>query len=135
MHDRIQRSTGGLMVRSLRVLLSLAFGAFLFQFQAVPQDTLSGQEALARALTLADLYNWADAAPLFQQAQGSFEQAADSRNALYARLGLLRANIERQQQTLPALSHQLGIELEENPHLQTDKRLRLFALIVKGDID
>jgi hypothetical protein len=33
------------------------------------------------------------------------------------------------------VSHELGIELEENAQLQEDKRLRLFALIVKGDID
>ena len=36
---------------------------------------------------------------------------------------------------MPAVSHELGIELDENSLLQTDKRLRLFALIVKGDID
>ena len=90
---------------------------------------------LNRALVLADLYNWADAAPLFQQAQSAFEQVGDSRNALYARLGYIRANIERQQDTLPAVSHELGIELDDNPLLQTDKRLRLFAFIVKGDID
>src|SRR5690242_13959546 len=94
MHDTIRRSTGGSMVRSLRALL-LSLSLLTFPSRALPQDSLSGQDALARALALADLYNWADAAPLFQQAKFSFEQAGDQRNALYARLGLLRANIER----------------------------------------
>ena len=101
----------------------------------IPGPPVSGQNLLNRALVLADLYNWADAAPLFQQAQSAFEQVGDSRNALYSRLGYIRANIERQQDTLPAVSHGLGIQLDDNPLLQTDKRLRLFAFIVKGDID
>ncbi len=117
------------------IAASRVFGVPFPDSQRSHRIAFSGQEALAKALALADLYNWADAAPLFQRAQAAFEQAGDSRNALHARLGLLRANIERQQQTLPTISHELGIELEENPHLQADKRLRLLALIVKGDID
>jgi hypothetical protein len=30
---------------------------------------------------------------------------------------------------------QLASELDNNPLLQTDKQLRLFCLIVKGDVD
>ena len=124
------------MVRSpfwAAVLISLSLASS--GFAQIPGPPASGQNLLERALVLADHYNWADAAPFFQQAQSAFEQVGDSRNALYARLGYIRANIERQQDTLPAVSHELGIELDDNSLLQTDKRLRLFALIVKGDID
>src|SRR5579872_7399457 len=93
------------------------------------------KELLARALHLADLYNWADAAPAFTQAEQLFDGAGDQRNALYARLGRIRSNIEREQQALPAVSAQLEDLLEDDPLLQNDRELRMFCLIVKGDID
>jgi CHAT domain-containing protein len=62
-----------------------------------------------------------------------FVAAGDQRNALYAKLGRIRSTLD--QRSLPAISAQLGAELERNPLLQTDKQLRLFCLIVKGDID
>lgn len=55
------------------------------------------------------------------------------RDALYARLGLLRSTIE--QHNLPHTSADLARELETNALLQSDKQLRMFCLIVKGDID
>ena len=64
-----------------------------------------------------------------------FTETGDSRNALFARLGLLRATIERNQGALPEKSEQLATDLADNPLLQSDKELRMFALIVKGDID
>jgi len=90
-------------------------------------------ELLARALHLADLYNWADAAPAFTEAEQLFVAAGDQRNALYARLGRIRSNIERDQ--LPSVSAQLSEALEDDPLLQNDKQLRMFCLIVRGDID
>src|SRR5579872_516632 len=93
------------------------------------------KELLARALHLADLYNWADAAPAFTEAEQLFDGAGDQRNALYARLGRIRSNIEREQQALPAVSAQLEDLLEDDPLLQNDRELRMFCLIVKGDID
>jgi CHAT domain-containing protein len=92
-------------------------------------------DLLARALHLADLYNWADAAPAFTQAEELFLAAGDKRNALYARLGRIRANIERDQHPLPEVAAQLGEALDDDPLLQNDKELRMFCLIVKGDID
>jgi len=59
----------------------------------------------------------------------------DRRNALYAKLGRIRSTIERDQQTLPMVSAQLGEALGDDPLLQADKELRMFCLIVKGDID
>ena len=93
------------------------------------------KELLARALHLADLYNWAAAAPAFTEAEKLFASAGDQRNTLYARLGRIRSNIEREQQALPMVSAQLAEELEDDPLLQNDKELRMFCLIVKGDID
>src|SRR4029077_3602254 len=93
------------------------------------------KELLARALHLADLYNWADAAPAFAESEQLFARAGDQRNSLYAKLGRIRSNIERDQQTLPVVSAQLAEALEDNPLLQNDKELRMFCLIVKGDID
>lgn len=90
---------------------------------------------LARALHLADLYNWADAAPVFMQAEELFAAAGDRRNALFAKLGGIRSNIERDQQTLPMVSAQLAEALDDDPLLQGDRELRMFCLIVKGDID
>jgi tetratricopeptide (TPR) repeat protein len=40
-----------------------------------------------------------------------------------------------EQYSLPALSEQLGTLLDREPLLQTDKQLRLFAFLVKGDVD
>ena len=93
------------------------------------------KELLVRALHLADLYNWADAAPAFAESEQLFARAGDQRNALYAKLGRIRSNIERDQQTLPLVSAQLAEALEDNPLLQNDKELRMFCFIVKGDID
>src|SRR5262249_12326486 len=92
-------------------------------------------DALQRALHLADLYDWADAGPDFTEAEKGFLAAGDQRNALYARLGKIRANAATEQRALPEIAAQLAAELETNPLLQTDKELRMFCLIVKGDVD
>jgi tetratricopeptide (TPR) repeat protein len=93
------------------------------------------KEVLARAQHLADLYNWADAAPAFTEAEELFVAAGDQRNAFYAKLGRIRANIERDQQALPVVSAQLAEALDDNPLLHNDRELRMFCFIVKGDID
>ena len=115
------------------------FPIALFLTLMSPQPRLAAQsqpaasEKLQHALQLADLYNWADAGPDFAEAERMFLAAGDQRNALYARLGLIRSNSE--QHPLPETSAQLGKDLESNPILQNDKELRMFCLIVKGDID
>ena len=90
-------------------------------------------ERLQHALRLADLYNWAGAGPDFTAAEKMYLAAGDQRNALYARLGVIRSLSE--QHPLPETSAQLAKYLESNPILQTDKELRMFCLIVKGDFD
>ena len=92
------------------------------------------KELLARALHLADLYNWADAAPAFTEAEQLFVSAGDQRNALYAKLGRIRSNIEREQKTLPMVSSQLAKALEDDPLLQNDKELRKRAAFAIANI-
>jgi CHAT domain-containing protein len=93
------------------------------------------RQALDRALYLSELYNWTAAAADYAEAENLFTAAGDERNALYARLGRIRANVESDQRSLPHVSLELEAELDTNPFLQHDKELRMFCLIVKGDID
>jgi CHAT domain-containing protein len=88
---------------------------------------------LQRALHFADLYNWHASRPYFTKAQRLFETSGDKRNALYARLGAIRAGADPA--PLTGLSYELAQELATNPILQSDKELRMFCLIVKGDFD
>ena len=88
---------------------------------------------LQHGLRLGDLYNWSDAGPDFEAAEKEFQAVGDKRNALYAHIGLLRATVERR--NLPRTSAELRSDLEQNPLLASDEQLRMFCLIVKGDID
>lgn len=115
-----------MVMRAIVLLVIIAlFGA--------PQNFDPPQKLLNHALYLADLYNWADAAREFDQAERLFTAAGDRRNALYARLGKIRGTIE--QYNLPLTSAQLATDLQSNPILARDKQLRLFCLVIKGDID
>jgi CHAT domain-containing protein len=122
----------GLRRSILRFAPLFILGVVLLPIQA-QQTQLSASDVLRHASHLADLYNWTDAATEFGQAEKMFLAADDQRNALYAKLGGIRSSIE--QRNLPVTSAELAAELETNPLLQTDKPLRMFCLIVKGDID
>ena len=98
------------------------------------QVTADDPDALLKqALRYGDLYNWADAAPLFSQAEQLYVARGDNRNALYAHFGRLRSTME--QLSLPEVSEELGLDLDNNPLVQSDNELRLFCLVVRGDID
>src|SRR5258707_8023886 len=98
------------------------------------QETADDPDVLLRkALHLGDLYNWADGASFFTEAERLYAARGDNRNALYAHLGRIRSTME--QLSLPEVSEELGVELDKNPLLQSDKQLRLFCLMVLGDID
>lgn len=103
------------------VLLNPAFG-----------QTADPQVTLQDALWYSRLYNWAEAAPLFEAAERGFTDRGDTANTLMARLGRIRSTME--QLSLPEAAEEIQTELDQNPVLQTDKRARLFALIVKADI-
>jgi CHAT domain-containing protein len=119
------------MIRFIRLSVIFLLAAGLLQLRS--QDRQPAHEILAHALHLADLYNWDDAGKDFAEAERLFMAAGDQRNALYAKLGKIRSTVD--QRALPATSAQLASELDNNPLLQTDKQLRLFCLLVKGDID
>src|SRR5438309_11660230 len=70
---------------------------------------------------------------MFTEAEQLYSARGDNRNALYAHLGRIRSTME--QLTLPEVSQELGAQLDKNPILQSDKQLRLFCLMVLGDID
>jgi hypothetical protein len=113
------------------LLLTLGLVAVTPRSVALAGDT--ADTLLQRALYLANLYNWRAARPYFVKSQQMFEAAGDKRNALYARLGAIRSGADPT--PIPELSYRLDQELATNPLLQSDKELRMFCLIVKGDFD
>jgi CHAT domain-containing protein len=102
-------------------VLSSVFG------QITPPSTL-----LQEADRLADLYNWSDAGPRYEQAGQGFSANGQLRNALYARVGHLRSTMESS--SLPQLAEYLEDELAKRV-VQEDRELKLRFLTVKGDVD
>ena len=88
---------------------------------------------LDRALKKADLNNWIDAEPLFRQAESEARRIGDRRALTLARLGVIRATA--QQRNLPQTSAELEHDLDVDPLLRSDERLRLFCLTIKATID
>lgn len=121
------------MRRIVRVTNSRAILALIFHGLALV--VLNGQETasglLQRAVQLADLYNWREALPYFQRAERLFTASGDERNALYARIGVIRS----ERASIMLQSHKLSDELATNPILQQDEVLRMFCLAAKGDLD
>jgi CHAT domain-containing protein len=101
--------------------------------QPAAHEPLEEKALLQRALQFADMYNWHASRPYFTRAEKLFEASGDKRNALYAHIGAIRAGASRA--PITELSYQLAQELATNPILQSDKELRMFCLIVKGDYD
>ena len=116
-----------------RMAISVFLCGVAYTFAHAQTVTGDPDVLLKKALHLGDLYNWADAAPLFTEAEQLYAARGDNRNALYAHLGRVRSSME--QLSLPEASEELGAELDKNPLLQSDKELRLFCLMVLGDID
>jgi CHAT domain-containing protein len=136
---RINRATFGVMIFGILCATATAQESELttepnpvLKQAAVSTNDEAGT-ALLRALYFADLYNWHAARPYFTKAQQLFETADDKRNALYAHVGAIRAGADPT--PITELSYRLAQELSTNPMLQSDKELRMFCLIVKGDFD
>jgi hypothetical protein len=110
-------------------LLALVGSSLLDAQQREPK------EILAHAIHLADLYNWDDAGAELAEAERLFLAAGDQRDALYAKLGRIRSNSDSGQESLPSVATELADALDGDPLLQNDNELRLFAFIVKGDLD
>ena len=103
----------------------------------IPTPSLFSEDTpeavLQRGLYLSDLYNWTAARPYLIKAKQLFESSGDKRNALYADCAAIRAGAD----PIPMMerSYQLAQELAANPILQSDKELRMFCLVAKGDVD
>lgn len=87
---------------------------------------------LQEADRLSWLRAWSTAEPLYVEAEKLFAAQGDERNALYARISALRGQLPR----LPVseVSASLAAHLE-NPLVQSDDRLRLRCLVIKGETD
>jgi hypothetical protein len=86
-------------IKAIRVsALSILFRVFILITIGLKLPAHSTSQpadlVLRQALEHADWFNWADAAPEFQEAQRLFIIEHDRRNALYARIGTLRATME-----------------------------------------
>ena len=79
------------ILRLLTILLVLTASARLVATEH------RARQALDRALYLSELYNWTAAAADYAEAEHLFTAAGDQRNAFYARLGRIRANVEADQ--------------------------------------
>jgi CHAT domain-containing protein len=90
------------------------------------------QRLLSEADRLALLGNWAKARPLFARAEQIYIARGDERNALYARIGKLRNDVEGS--SYADASRYLDEQLRR-PIVQNDLRLKLRCLTVKGIID
>ena len=89
-------------------------------------------ELLKEADRLAWLKNWNRAEPLFRAAEVGFKASGDQRNALYAEVSGLRGELPRL--ALARVSQKVENYLN-SPLVQSDLRLQLRCLAVKGDVD
>ena len=87
---------------------------------------------LSEADRLAWLTTWYDALPIYAEVEHAASKAGNRRDAMYAKFGRLRGQM--QILPLPDISEQIAADLE-TPLAKQDRRLRLRALTVKGDID
>jgi len=86
---------------------------------------------LAKANYFYWLHNLPKATPLYERAEAMATQNHDARDALYARIGLIRST---DGMSFPKLSEFIGAQLK-TALVQNDPELRLWCLGVKGDAD
>ena len=98
----------------------------------VVAQTSDPQKLIAEADRLAWLRVWTRAEPLYAKAREAFIASGDERNALYAEVSRLRGQLPTL--PVPEVSERLSDYLD-NPLVQTDERLRLRVLIIKGETD
>ncbi|HEX9597485.1 MAG TPA: hypothetical protein VF982_11445, partial [Anaerolineales bacterium] len=85
-------------------------------------------DLLAEADRLALLFNWPKAAPIYAQAHTLFEKSGDTKNALAARFGYIRATADMGFSS--EVSEEVAKYLQE-PIVQGDQRLLLRGLVTK----
>src|ERR671918_2867548 len=109
-------------------------GTLLAAFLCPPvvAQTSDPHKLIAEADRLAWLRVWTRAEPLYGKARDAFVRVGDKRNALYAEVNRLRGQLPTL--PVPEVSERLSLYLDD-PIVQTDERLRLRVLIIKGETD
>jgi tetratricopeptide (TPR) repeat protein len=105
--------------------------AFLIWSPASAQDA-DPHKVLAEADRLAWLRVWTRAEPLYAEAREAFMRTGDKRNSLYAEVSRLRGQLPTL--PVPEVSERLADYLDD-PTVQSDERLRLRVLVIKGETD
>lgn len=124
---------GGVILVCLLVLLLYLSGYIrTYHPQYATLVSNNPQKLLAEADFLAYVGNWQKARPYFAKAEHLFAQRGDERDALYAKVSCLRANVEKGSY---ATADRYLSKLLKNPVVQNDPRLRLRCLTVKGIVD
>src|SRR5205085_7708646 len=88
------------------------------------------EQLVEQADHLAWLRNWIRAEPLYSEARRLFVARNHHRNALYAEINTLRAQLPGL--PVPEVSQRLA-EYLDDPIVQSDQRLRLRTLVIKGE--
>lgn len=112
-------------------------GSFLRRVVIFGIITASGHAAdpdalIRQADRFADAGDLLRARPFFAEAEQEFRSRGDERNALYAKFGRLKRDVETGSYT--AVENDLRKDLA-NPVVQSDPHLKIRALSVKGSID
>jgi CHAT domain-containing protein/Tfp pilus assembly protein PilF len=118
-------------IPSVRLAGLVLLGAGLC-YAALARNPADPEKLTQEADRLAWLKAWTKAEPLYTQAGRLFTRRGDRRNALYAQIGALRGQLPRL--AVPDVSERLAAYLDD-PLVQRDDRLRLRALVIKGDTD
>jgi tetratricopeptide (TPR) repeat protein len=106
--------------------------AMVLSVTSVVRGTPDTTRRLQEADRLAWLTDWYGALPIYVEAQQAAINAGDRRDAMYAKFGRLRGQM--QTRSLAELSEEIARDLD-TPIAKTDLKLRLRGLTVKGDID
>src|SRR5438105_173244 len=116
----------------MRIRWSAVFALLLLPYSASAQWAVEPEQLIQQADRLAWLRNWSRAEPLYVEAQRLFAARGDRRNALYAEINVVRAQLPRS--AVPEVSARLA-EYLDDPIVQSDPRLRLRTLVIKGETD
>ena len=113
-------------------LISIRLPSASSKATAAPIMSRDVGQLLSQADHLAWLGNWPAASPIYARVELLATQNGDAIATAHARIGRIRGQAE----SMPfvQVSEMLGAELE-NPTVQNDPKLRLFALTAKGYTD
>jgi hypothetical protein len=131
-HNGKVETIAGALVSTTRMMYFSRCVSFFCFFVSVSfaANTESASVSLQRADHYADLYNWADSKPFYLAADQELRRGTPDQ--IHAHLGYLRATME--ERSLPELSNYLAAVLKTST-VNSDPRLRLWCLGIKGDID